>query len=53
MKSDDLTVGLLDLLQLTEVVPVTGLGNNVVGRKNPHAARIVSTIANGRKSLLE
>jgi hypothetical protein len=38
VKGDNLTVGLLDLLQLAEVVPEAGLGDNVVGRKNPHAA---------------
>jgi hypothetical protein len=38
VQSDNLSAGLLDLLQLSEVVPVSGLGNNVVGSKNPHSA---------------
>jgi hypothetical protein len=37
---NNLSVGLLDLLQLTEVVPETRLGDNIVGRKDSHAARV-------------
>ena len=34
---DDLTVSLLDLLQLGEKVPETRLGDNVIGREDGHA----------------
>lgn len=35
---DDLTVGPLGLLELTKVVPESGLGDDLVGRKDPHSA---------------
>jgi hypothetical protein len=38
VQSDNLSAGLLDLLQLSKVVPVSGLGDNIVGRKDPHSA---------------
>lgn len=31
-------MSLLGLLQLTKVVPVSGLGDDLVGGKDPHAA---------------
>lgn len=37
--ADDLTGGLLDLLQTTHEVPVTGLGDNGVGRKDTHTVQ--------------
>lgn len=37
---DDLAVCLLDLPQLREEVPEAGLGDNIVGRKNPHAVKL-------------
>lgn len=38
VEGNDLTVSLLGFLQLTKVVPVSGLGNDLVGGKDPHAA---------------
>jgi hypothetical protein len=38
VEGDDLSVGLLDLLELTEVVPESGLGDDVVGSEDAHAA---------------
>jgi hypothetical protein len=38
VQSDNLSGSLLDLLQLSEVVPESGLGDNIVGRKDPHSA---------------
>lgn len=38
IEGNNLSVRLLGLLQLTEVVPESRLGHNVVGRKDPHAA---------------
>lgn len=37
--ADDLTSGLLDLLQTPHEVPVTGLGDNLVGREDAHAVQ--------------
>lgn len=37
--ADDLTSGLLDLLQTAHEVPVTGLGDNIVGGKDAHAVQ--------------
>lgn len=37
--ADDLTSGLLNLLETTHEVPVTGLGDNGVGRKDTHAVQ--------------
>lgn len=37
--ADDLTGSLLDLLETTHEVPVTGLGDNSVGRKDTHAVQ--------------
>lgn len=39
VQADDLTSGLLDLLQATHEVPVTGLGNDGVGGKDAHAVQ--------------
>lgn len=38
VEGNDLTVSLLGLLQLTKVVPVSGLGDDLVGGEDPHAA---------------
>lgn len=35
--ADDLTGGLLDLLQATQEVPVTGLSNDRIGSEDSHA----------------
>ena len=44
MEGDNLSVGLLDLLQLSEVVPESGLGDNVVGRKDSHSVELGSLL---------
>lgn len=36
---NDLTSGLLDLLQAAQEVPVPGLGHNLVGGEDPHAVQ--------------
>lgn len=38
MQGDNLSVGLFDLFQLPKVIPEPRLGDNVVGRKDPHSA---------------
>lgn len=46
---DDLTVGLLDLLQLRQKVPESRLGDDVVWRKDGHAVqRWVGDLAGGQ-----
>lgn len=40
VEGDDLSVGLLDLLQLSEVVPESRLGDNVVGSENSHSVEL-------------
>jgi hypothetical protein len=45
VQSNDLSASLLDLLQLSEVVPVSGLGDNVVGGKDPHSAVPLDSIS--------
>lgn len=40
VQADDLTVGLLDLAELGEEVPETGLGDNIVRRKDTHAVEL-------------
>ena len=40
VEADDLTVGLLDLLQLHEEVPEAGLGDDIVGGKDAHAVQL-------------
>lgn len=44
VQSDNLSAGLLDLLQLSEVVPVSRLGDNVVWRKDPHSAMLSDSL---------
>jgi len=44
VKGNDLSVGLLDLLQLTKVVPEPRLGDDVVGRKDSHAVELRSLL---------
>lgn len=39
VEADDLTSGLLDLLETAHEVPVTGLGNNGVGSEDSHAVQ--------------
>lgn len=45
---NDLTGGLLDLLQAAKEVPVPRLGNNGVGSKNPHAVQSGRRVGLGR-----
>jgi hypothetical protein len=40
VQANDLAVGLLDLPQLHEEIPETGLGDDIVRRKNPHAVQL-------------
>lgn len=40
VQADDLTVGLLDLLQLGQEVPEAGLGNDLIGCENSHAVQL-------------
>lgn len=40
IEADDLTVGLLHLLELHQEVPKAGLGHNSVGRKDAHAVQL-------------
>lgn len=49
VKTDDLTVGLLDLLQLGEEVPETGLGDDLVGSENSHAVELGGGVGLGRQ----
>lgn len=49
MKSDNLSVGLLDLFQLSEVVPESRLGDNIVGRKDSHSVELGSLLRLGRE----
>lgn len=44
VQADDLTVGLLDLAQLGEEVPETGLGDDIVGSKDAHAVQLGSWV---------
>lgn len=44
---DDLAVGLLDLLELHQEVPETGLGNDLIGGKNAHAVELGGGVALG------
>lgn len=37
--ANDLTGGLLDLLETAHEVPVSRLGNNLIGGKDPHAVQ--------------
>lgn len=41
--ADDLTSGLLDLLHLLQEVEETGLGNDLVGRKDAHLVELLLT----------
>lgn len=49
VEGNDLTVSLLGLLQLTKVVPVSGLGDDLVGGKDPHAVELGSRVRLGRE----
>ena len=42
VQANDLTVGLLQLAELGHEVPEAGLGDNSVGRENPHYEHIRS-----------
>lgn len=44
---DDLTIGLLDLLELHQEVPETGLGNDLIGGKDAHAVELGGGVALG------
>lgn len=37
---NDLSVGLLDLVELSEEVPESGLGNDLVGGEDPHSEEL-------------
>jgi hypothetical protein len=45
--ANDLTVNLLDLLQLAHEVPEAGLGNDLVGGKEAHAEKLGGSILLG------
>ena len=45
IESDDLAVGLLDLLQLGDEVPETRLGDDIVRRKDAHAVELGGRVA--------
>ena len=45
--ANDLTVNLLDLLQLAHEVPEAGLGNNLVDGKEAHAEKLGGSILLG------
>ena len=47
VEADDLTVGLLDLLELGEEVPEARLGNNCVGSKDAHAVQLGGRVCLG------
>lgn len=51
MKVDNFSIGLLDLFELSEVIPETGFGDDVVGSENPHAAIDGSDVR--RRSVLD
>ena len=46
---DDLTSSLLDLAELLEEVPETGLGNDIVGSEESHAEKLRDGLLLGRK----
>lgn len=45
VQRDDLTVGLLDLLELGHEVPETGLGNDIVRGEDAHAVELGSGVS--------
>ena len=49
VQADDLTVGLLDLPQLHQEVPEAGLGDDLIGGKNPHAVQLGGRVGLGRQ----
>jgi hypothetical protein len=49
VQANDLTVRLLDLSQLHQEVPETGLCDNGVGRKDPHAVQLGRWVCLGRQ----
>lgn len=53
MNGDNLSVGLLDLLELTQKVPESGLGDDLVGCKDPHPVELGSRLLLGRELAAE
>jgi len=51
--SDNLTVGLLDLLQLPQKVPEPRLGDDLVGSKDPHPVELGGGLGLGREGSAE
>jgi hypothetical protein len=51
--SDNLTVGLLDLLQLPQKVPEPRLGDDLVGGKDPHPVELGGGLGLGREGSAE
>ena len=51
--SDNLTVGLLDLLQLPQKVPEPRLGDDLVGGKDPHPVELGGGLGLGREGSTE
>ena len=47
VQADDLTVGLLDLLQLHQEVPEAGLGDDIIRGKDAHPVQLRSGIGVG------
>jgi hypothetical protein len=47
--ANDLTVNLLDLLQLAQEVPETGLGNDLIGSKEAHTEELRGRLLLGGK----
>lgn len=49
VQADDLAVGLLDLLELGQEVPETGLGDNLIGSEDAHAVELGGRVGLGRQ----
>lgn len=49
VQADDLTVGLLDLLQLGKEVPEARLGNDLIGSEDSHAVQLGGRVGLGRQ----
>lgn len=47
VQADNLTVGLLDLLQLHQEVPEAGLGDNLIGGEDAHAVQLRGGVSLG------
>ena len=49
VQAHDLTVGLLDLLQLHQEVPEAGLGDDIIGGEDAHAVQLGGGVGLGRQ----